>query len=161
LILTHGHNGEYGHRRHTDVHEEVLALASEGLLECEQLWCFACRADAMQKTCQAEDDVDACVELGPEKLAEKCRIITDIYGYYIAALVAAGHPRLAKRKLLALTHLVKCKREQDVEWGFNEWYRAQDGEPSGQDWQSWSAAMYLYAAACVEQGKTPFFDEIR
>jgi hypothetical protein len=84
-----------------------------------------------------------------------------ICGYYVAALVAAGHPRLAKQKLQALTNLVKLKREQDVEWGFNEWYRAQDGEPSGQDWQTWSAAMYLYAAACVEQGCTPFFDKVR
>ncbi len=84
-----------------------------------------------------------------------------ICGYYVAALVAAGHPRLAKQKLIALAELTKLKREQDVEWGFNEWYRAQDGQPSGQDWQTWSAAMYLYAAACVEQNTTPFFDAIR
>jgi len=31
----------------------------------------------------------------------------------------------------------------------------------GQDWQTWSAALYLYAAACVEEKKTPFFDEMR
>ncbi len=48
-----------------------------------------------------------------------------------------------------------------VEFGFNEWHRAQDGTPQGQDWQSWSAAMYLYAAECVEQQRTPFFEEIR
>lgn len=47
------------------------------------------------------------------------------------------------------------------EFGFNEWLRAQDGSPQGEDWQSWSAAMYLYAATCVEQQKTPFFEEIR
>lgn len=84
-----------------------------------------------------------------------------ICGYYVAALVAAGHPRLARQKLLALTDLVEVKREQDVAWGFNEYYRAQDGEPCGQDWQTWSAAMYLYAAACVQQNTTPFFDAIR
>ncbi len=38
---------------------------------------------------------------------------------------------------------------------------SEDGTPQGQDWQTWSAAMYLYAAACVERGSTPFFDEIR
>jgi hypothetical protein len=48
-----------------------------------------------------------------------------------------------------------------VEFGFNEWHRAQDGTPQGQDWQSWSAAMYLYAAECVEQKRTLFFEEIR
>jgi hypothetical protein len=80
---------------------------------------------------------------------------------YVAALVAAGRLRLAERKLLALTELVRQKREADVDFGFNEWHRAQDGEPRGQDWQTWSAGMYLYAATCVEQKKTPFFDWIR
>ena len=36
-----------------------------------------------------------------------------------------------------------------------------DRKVPGQDWQSWSAAMYLYAAACVEQKSTIFFDRLR
>jgi len=46
-------------------------------------------------------------------------------------------------------------------FGFNEWIKSQDGEPMGQDWQTWSAALYLYAAKCVEEKKTPFFEEMR
>jgi len=84
-----------------------------------------------------------------------------ICGFYIAALVAAGRYRLAEKKLIALTHLIRQSRIAQVDFGFNEWHRAQDGKPCGEDWQSWSAAMYLYAACCVEQRKTPFFDEIR
>ncbi|HUW56473.1 MAG TPA: glycoside hydrolase 100 family protein [Planctomycetota bacterium] len=84
-----------------------------------------------------------------------------ICGFYVAACVAAGRLRLARRKLRALTDLVRPAREADVSFGFNEWCRAQDGTPQGQDWQTWSAAMYLYAAACVERKCTPFFDEIR
>ena len=84
-----------------------------------------------------------------------------ICGFYIAALVAAGRQRLAQTKLLALTDLVSQTRAADVAFGFNEWHRAQDGTPQGQDWQTWSAAMYLYAAACVEQEQTPFFDAVR
>jgi hypothetical protein len=84
-----------------------------------------------------------------------------VCGFYIAALVAAGRQQLAERKLVALTELVRPARQADVEFGFNEWIRAQDGTPQGQDWQSWSAAMYLYAAACVERTTTPFFDDIR
>ncbi|MBN2138997.1 MAG: hypothetical protein JW720_14405 [Sedimentisphaerales bacterium] len=84
-----------------------------------------------------------------------------ICGFYVAALVAAGRYRLAEKKLLALTHLVRGAREAPVDFGFNEWHRAQDGTAQGQDWQSWSAAMYLYAAACVEQRRTPFFDQVR
>ncbi len=84
-----------------------------------------------------------------------------ICGFYIAALVAARRFGLAERKLLALTELVRAARKAEVEFGFNEWYRAQDGTPQGEDWQSWSAAMYLYAAECVQQKKTPFFEAIR
>ena len=82
-------------------------------------------------------------------------------GFYVAACVAAGRTELARRKLLALTELVKPWHENQAEWGFNEWIKAQTAQPSGRDWQTWSAAMYLYAAECVEQQRTPFFDEIR
>jgi hypothetical protein len=84
-----------------------------------------------------------------------------VCGFYIAAIVAAGKIPLAEKKLLALTELVRHSREAAVGFGFNEWFCAQDGTPRGQDWQSWSAAMYLYAAISVEQKQTPFFDEIR
>ena len=82
-------------------------------------------------------------------------------GFYIAALVAAGKHRLAEKKLLALTELVSNQVNKNLNYGFNEWYRSQDGQPAGQDWQTWSAAMYLYAAGCVETGKTPFFEIVR
>ncbi|MFW9909983.1 MAG: glycoside hydrolase 100 family protein [Candidatus Thorarchaeota archaeon] len=84
-----------------------------------------------------------------------------ICGFYIAAIVAAGRTSLAEKKLLALTELVRPSREANVDFGFNEWFRAQDGTPRGQDWQTWSAGMYLYAAVSVEQRQTPFFDNIR
>jgi len=84
-----------------------------------------------------------------------------VCGFYVAALVAAGAPRLARRKLRVLAGMVRPAREQPVAFGFNEWLRAQDGRPCGQDWQTWSAGMYLYAAECVARGRTPFFDEVR
>jgi len=84
-----------------------------------------------------------------------------ICGFYVAALVAAGRRRLAAARLSALTDLVRPARTQAVEYGFNEWFDAPTGKPRGQDWQTWSAAMYLYAVACVERGATPFFDEVQ
>ena len=84
-----------------------------------------------------------------------------ICGFYIAALVAAGRHKLAEQKLSALTDLVKISRRSSLSFGFNEWFKAQDGKPRGQDWQTWSAAMYLYAAKCVEEKRTPFFDAMR
>ena len=81
-----------------------------------------------------------------------------VCGFYVAAATAAGMPAVASKKLEALTELVRPAREHPVEFGFNEWFRAQDGSPQGQDWQTWSAAMYLYAAACVERGAPLFFE---
>ena len=87
-----------------------------------------------------------------------------ISGFYVAALVAAKHYELAEQKLLALTKVVQESNTQlnpNLEYGFNEWLKAQDGLPMGQNWQTWSAALYLYAVKCVEERSTPFFDEIR
>jgi len=84
-----------------------------------------------------------------------------ICGFYVAALVAAKKYQLAEKKLIELTKLVKISVDKNIHFGFNEWYKAQDGKPMGQDWQTWSAALYLYAAKCVEEYKTPFFDEMR
>ena len=87
-----------------------------------------------------------------------------IAGFYVAALVAAKKYRLAEEKLAALTKVIKTSNRrlnQNLKFGFNEWLKAQNGKPMGQNWQTWSAALYLYAAKCVEEGRTPFFDEIR
>jgi hypothetical protein len=84
-----------------------------------------------------------------------------ICSFYIAACVAAKRYRLARERLIELTKLLKPWHQNEAEWGFNEWIKPQTGKPSGRDWQTWSAAMYLYASVCVEQQWTPFFDEIR
>src|SRR5680860_665599 len=84
-----------------------------------------------------------------------------ICGFYVAALVAAGKYELAGEKLVVLTQMIKISNNINLNFGFNEWIKAQDGKPMGQDWQTWSAALYLYAAKCVEEKRTPFFDEIR
>jgi len=87
-----------------------------------------------------------------------------VVGFYIAALVAAKQHKLAEDKLLELTRVItksNLKLNPHLEFGFNEWLKAQNGEPMGENWQTWSAALYLYAAKCVEERRTPFFDEIR
>lgn len=84
-----------------------------------------------------------------------------ICGFYVAALVAARKFKLAEEKLIELTRLITLSANPELEYGFNEWIRAPNGKVMGQDWQTWSAALYLYAATCVRERKTPFFDEIR
>lgn len=83
-----------------------------------------------------------------------------ICGFYVVATLAAGRPWLAERQLAALTELVRPARDPALSFGFNEWLRAQDGSPQGNDWQTWSAAMYLYAAICVERQQVLYFDEL-
>lgn len=84
-----------------------------------------------------------------------------ICGVYVAALVAAKRYTLAREKLVTLTQIIKLSNNKELAFGFNEWIKAQNGNPMGQDWQTWSAAMYLYAAQCVEEKRTPYFDEMR
>jgi len=87
-----------------------------------------------------------------------------ISGFYVAALVAAKKYRLAEERLLALTDVIRTSNpllNENLKFGFNEWLKAQNGQPMGQNWQTWSAALYLYAVKCVEDRRTPFFDEIR
>ncbi len=81
-----------------------------------------------------------------------------IGGFYVAALVAAEHLSKARETLAALTDAVKLTRDLRHTFGFNEWILPQGPVPKGQDWQTWSAAMYLYAEECVRTGRTPYFD---
>ena len=84
-----------------------------------------------------------------------------VCGFYIAAIVAAGKKHLAWQKLYNLAKLCQLKCREDIEFGFNEWIKAQDGKPYGNDYQTWSAAMYLYACHCVENNDTVFFKQMR
>ncbi len=84
-----------------------------------------------------------------------------VCGFYVAALVAADRYRLAEQYFYSLTKCVKQAKNHELPYGFNEWFKAQDGSPRGNDWQTWSASMYLYAAACIERKTTPFFEEFR
>ena len=79
-------------------------------------------------------------------------------GFYVAALVAGARFDLAREKFAALTRLIRPARRPELQFGFNEWFRARDCSPAGEDWQAWSAAMYLYAAECLSLEQTPFFD---
>ena len=82
-------------------------------------------------------------------------------GLYVAALTAAGRHDLAAQKLDSLGRLVQIARNPELAFGFNEWLGPQDCSARGEDWQTWSAALYLYAAECVEQRKTPLVEMLR
>lgn len=60
---------------------------------------------------------------------------------------------------MELTKLVRLSQNPALDFGFNEWIKAQDRKPKGQDWQIWYAAMYLYSSAYVKRGKPIFFED--
>jgi len=81
LCLTHGPSGEYGHRRHVEVHNEVVRLVETRDLRCGELWTFAYRCDPATGQCHVMGDADILIRLTPNQLAEKRRIINELYGY--------------------------------------------------------------------------------
>jgi hypothetical protein len=64
-------------------------------------------------------------------------------GFYVAALVKAEQHDKASAALARLEDL--CHAGE-----FNEWHHGETAEPMGVKDQAWSAAMYLYARACVD-----------
>lgn len=79
-----------------------------------------------------------------------------IGGFYVAALVQAGRLDEARHQLMKLTAMVRLGKSR--EWEFNEWFHGLSGRPMGYGGQSWSAALYLYAADAVERGEVRVFN---
>jgi len=81
MCATHGSNGEYGHPRHRQVHDEVQRLVSEKLLRCGELWTFAYECDSAGGPCRPAQWAETFVNLSEQQLADKKRIVSDSYGY--------------------------------------------------------------------------------
>jgi LmbE family N-acetylglucosaminyl deacetylase len=81
VCITHGANGEYGHPRHREIHHEVVRLVDAGLLRCDELWTFAYFCDVRTGHCLPRRDADIRIALAEADLAEKKRIIHEVYGY--------------------------------------------------------------------------------
>jgi glycogen debranching enzyme len=79
-----------------------------------------------------------------------------IGGCYVAALVQAGRMEEARRMFERLTEMVRQGKRG--EWEFIEWFHGISGRPMGYAGQSWSAALYLYAADTVERGTVGVFN---
>jgi LmbE family N-acetylglucosaminyl deacetylase len=81
ILLTHGPNGEYGHVRHQQTHQEVVRLVRAGTLKCNQFLCFAYDCQAETGQCRPASWADLKIELSTQQLEEKKRIIRSGYGY--------------------------------------------------------------------------------
>jgi hypothetical protein len=67
-------------------------------------------------------------------------------GFYVAALVKTGE---REKAAAAFERLGALNRAGE----FNEWHHGETAAPMGVKDQAWSAAMYLYAGACLEEGR--------
>jgi glycogen debranching enzyme len=72
-------------------------------------------------------------------------------GFWVMALVDAGHERSARAGLVRLARACALN-----DWEFNEWLHGQTGEPSGMPGQSWNAAAFLMAEQACHRGQSCF-----
>ncbi len=95
LLLTHGPRGEYTrHRRHEEVSRAVLDLWTAGELQADALWLFAYEDGDGARLPSPRDDADSVFDPSEAVWREKCRIITDIYGFAPESWEARVTPRV-------------------------------------------------------------------
>lgn len=93
LFLTHGPHGEYTrHRRHEEVSRAVAALWADGRLRTRELWLFAYEDGDRTYLPRPRADAHRHVELPPAILAEKRRIIHEMYGFSAESWEARAVP---------------------------------------------------------------------
>lgn len=80
-------------------------------------------------------------------------------GFYVAALVAAGHVDRARAMHAELAEANQVGKREP--WEFNEWLHGLSGRAMGHPQQAWSAAMFVFAKAALERGSVPFFDALK
>jgi glycogen debranching enzyme len=72
-------------------------------------------------------------------------------GFWILALVAAGHLPQARRELESLARACALKN-----WSFNEWLHGTQATPRGMPGQSWNAAAFLMAERAITEQQNFF-----
>ncbi|MFA5060954.1 MAG: PIG-L family deacetylase [Candidatus Pacearchaeota archaeon] len=78
-IFTHGENGEYGHKRHIDVHNAVKFMIENGMLGCDKLFFFSYSRRGAH--CYAKKSSDKFIRLQSTDLVKKKNLIKQVYGF--------------------------------------------------------------------------------
>lgn len=80
-IFTHGSNGEYGHLVHVGVYKAVQRIKKESGSQTP-VFCFHYRNDPKRDyQVISRKDPDILINLSSEELAEKKKIVAEMYGY--------------------------------------------------------------------------------
>jgi LmbE family N-acetylglucosaminyl deacetylase len=78
-IFTHGENGEYGHKRHKDVHRAIVEMVEKNLLVCEKLFFFS--YESRREIAVAKQNPDKFINLDSSVLNKKKELIHNVYGF--------------------------------------------------------------------------------
>ncbi len=82
FIFTHGTTGEYGHRRHREVHRAVGELLKSKQLRTRKIFFFNYKLDASNTFCVPNERGATQIErLSGEIAKKKCLLITSTYGF--------------------------------------------------------------------------------
>jgi hypothetical protein len=87
FIFTHGRNGEYGHKRHREIHKAVTRMVRNGILSCKKLYYFS-YSSGKESVPGIKGLKIAIPSLGDEKiklnqseLRAKRSVVEDVYGF--------------------------------------------------------------------------------
>ena len=79
LLFTHGKNGEYGHKRHKEIHRAVNKMLEKGDLSSEKVFFFSYLKK--NKSCKPNKKSDIKIKLNKHYFNKKVQIMEKIYGY--------------------------------------------------------------------------------
>lgn len=78
-ILTHGKNGEYGHKRHIEIHKAVNFMIKNKKLRCKKIFYFAYKKK--NEFCDIDSTANKFIKLPKDIFFKKQQLIKDIYGF--------------------------------------------------------------------------------
>lgn len=78
-ILTHGENGEYGHKRHIDVHKAVNLMIKNKELKCKKIFYFAYKKK--NEFCDIDSSANKFIKLSRTIFHKKQDLIKNFYGF--------------------------------------------------------------------------------
>ncbi|MBU3912650.1 MAG: PIG-L family deacetylase [Nanoarchaeota archaeon] len=79
FIFTHGKNGEYGHIRHTQIHNAVKGMLESGELKAKKAFFFSYVEHG--EFCNVNSSADNLINLDKSIYSRKKLIIQEIYGF--------------------------------------------------------------------------------
>ncbi len=78
-VFTHGKNGEYGHKRHIDVHNAIIRMVKEKQLKVKKVFFFSYLK--VGSLCKSKLNADKIIKLDKNILNMKRELIKDVYGF--------------------------------------------------------------------------------